>query len=230
MEGEIKDLLRLALNDILEKPFKSFKRKLSEYEHPDYNTIGRSDLENKDREEVVDLIISQYTIHDGPEVVVRILQDINERQVSAELLERLAAVLKSNTKRKSTNSDPAAAENIKKRKTDNTAPRDEGRGRMEQSAGTSHMDFMARHPIFSSASSPPTQTRRMNLFIKQIQPTQQVSYNPPPMRGLDNRSQNQRHFDEHGQSVISNNDSYDDIFNDLKAAVCHEMTNIAHRQ
>ncbi|XP_068103294.1 uncharacterized protein [Hyperolius riggenbachi] len=88
MAGVIKDILRQALKDISEKSLKSLKRKLSEIDLPKHNKIPLSDLEDKDAEGVVDLIISHYTIQDGPEIVVRALHDINERQVSAELQEK----------------------------------------------------------------------------------------------------------------------------------------------
>ncbi|XP_068100059.1 uncharacterized protein [Hyperolius riggenbachi] len=91
VDGKKKDLLRNALKDISEDSLKSFKRKLCEQDKCE--KIPLSKVEDKDAEAVVDVIIRHYTIRDGPGIVVKVLEDIKECQVSLDLrkdLERIA--------------------------------------------------------------------------------------------------------------------------------------------
>ncbi|XP_068103300.1 uncharacterized protein [Hyperolius riggenbachi] len=87
-DTQTKDILRHALKEISEESLKSFKRKLCE--QPGSEKIPWSKLEDKDAESVVDVIVRHYTIRQGPEMVVKVLKNINERQVSLELRNDLA--------------------------------------------------------------------------------------------------------------------------------------------
>lgn len=58
--------------------------------------IRRGTLENKDREDVVDLILSHYMDSYGPELTVDVLESINESQVALELRKDLENVFPNN--------------------------------------------------------------------------------------------------------------------------------------
>ncbi|XP_075687072.1 uncharacterized protein LOC142656087 [Rhinoderma darwinii] len=90
MQGTITDILIQALENINEESLKSFKRKLSSFNvQPPYKKIPRSKLDEKSARDVVDSIISYYTLKDGPRITVKVLRDINERQVSRDLQESI---------------------------------------------------------------------------------------------------------------------------------------------
>ncbi|KAG9465967.1 hypothetical protein GDO78_017419 [Eleutherodactylus coqui] len=90
MTEVIKDILTHALENISKESLKSFKRKLSSIDvPPPYRKIPSSLLDEKSAKDVVDCIISYYTIAEGQRITVQVLQDINERQVSHDLTRSL---------------------------------------------------------------------------------------------------------------------------------------------
>ncbi|KAM4632221.1 uncharacterized protein O3C94_018749 [Discoglossus pictus] len=86
MKRRIKTVLKQYLKDLEKKSFISFKHELNECSVPTgYNNIPWGELEEADAEKVTELIIRYYTTEHGPQVVKKVLEDINERQASLEL-------------------------------------------------------------------------------------------------------------------------------------------------
>ncbi|KAG9466558.1 hypothetical protein GDO78_016420, partial [Eleutherodactylus coqui] len=93
MTEEITDILTHALENIGKESLQKFKRKLSSIDvQPQYQKIPSSLLDEKSAKDVVDCIIRYYTIKNGPDITVQVLQDINERQVSVDLKESIQRV------------------------------------------------------------------------------------------------------------------------------------------
>ncbi|KAM4632217.1 uncharacterized protein O3C94_018747 isoform 2-T2 [Discoglossus pictus] len=86
MVARIKDILKETLENLGEDSFKLFKWKLSAFDvPPEFNKIPKGKLENANVLEVTDLIICYYTIEHGPEIVIKVLEEIDQRQASLDL-------------------------------------------------------------------------------------------------------------------------------------------------
>ncbi|XP_077306232.1 uncharacterized protein LOC143925640 [Lithobates pipiens] len=90
-----RDALLKALDNLTETSFKRFCYKLSDLDiKEDFRKIPRIKLENKDREDVVDLILSHYMDSYGAELTVNVLESISEKQVAWDLKKDLENELK----------------------------------------------------------------------------------------------------------------------------------------
>lgn len=84
--AKLKKILESILENLCSDSFKAFKNKLMDYEVPEgYERIPQSKLQEADPQDVVKLIIRYYTTEDGPQIVMKVLKDINERQASLDL-------------------------------------------------------------------------------------------------------------------------------------------------
>ncbi|KAM4026414.1 pyrin-like [Anomaloglossus baeobatrachus] len=92
MGKTVRDLLLEALEKLEKKSFKKFKNKLNDWDTKERRKIPRGDLEDKDPEDVADLIIRNYTDSNAIEVTVAVLRASNENQVAEELLKASQAV------------------------------------------------------------------------------------------------------------------------------------------
>lgn len=89
MAGKIKSILERALQDIKEKSLESFRRKLNETKVQGISKTCWSKIENQSAEALVDVIWHHYTVEHAPNLIVRLLDEIDERQASLDLKEEL---------------------------------------------------------------------------------------------------------------------------------------------
>uniref|UniRef100_G3N8M9 Pyrin domain-containing protein n=1 Tax=Gasterosteus aculeatus TaxID=69293 RepID=G3N8M9_GASAC len=84
MEKVKKDILNI-LKGLKEEDFKEFKWHLENHRSPeDHRSIPRSDLENKDRMDTVDLMV-QYYGKDSVQVAVEVLKEMKENNLAEKL-------------------------------------------------------------------------------------------------------------------------------------------------
>ncbi|XP_066432896.1 uncharacterized protein [Eleutherodactylus coqui] len=89
----VRDALVYALENLEKKAFKKFCNQLPEIEvKQNYRRIPRGKLEDKDWEDVADLIREYYKDVYGVEVTLEVLDKINEKKVAEELQEDLKKV------------------------------------------------------------------------------------------------------------------------------------------
>ncbi|XP_073491747.1 uncharacterized protein [Aquarana catesbeiana] len=92
MAGNIKSILERALQNICEISLESFRRKLNENEEPGFPKISLKYIGKKTEEELVDVICRHYTVQHAPNVIVKLLKEINECQASLDLEKELNRV------------------------------------------------------------------------------------------------------------------------------------------
>ncbi|XP_064425730.1 apoptosis-associated speck-like protein containing a CARD [Latimeria chalumnae] len=82
----LKDRLIAILDELSESEFKRFKHKLNDMEiHGGFSRIPKGKLEKADVLDLVDLLISYYTEEYAKEVTVNVLNQINKRDLAAQL-------------------------------------------------------------------------------------------------------------------------------------------------
>ncbi|XP_040211939.1 uncharacterized protein LOC120942993 [Rana temporaria] len=101
MAGNIKSILANALLNIEETSLESFRRKLNEFEKPGFSKISLTNIEKKTAEELVDVICRHYTVDCAPDIIVKLLKEINERQSSLDLEKELRVGVTINTTKNS---------------------------------------------------------------------------------------------------------------------------------
>ncbi|KAE8578144.1 hypothetical protein XENTR_v10023355 [Xenopus tropicalis] len=85
-KGELVKVLEAALENLQRSSFKAFKHKLKDCEVPkNHKRIPWNELEEADAPRVVDRIINCHTYRHGPSIVIKVLEDISERQASLDL-------------------------------------------------------------------------------------------------------------------------------------------------
>ncbi|CAH2308167.1 up-regulator of cell proliferation-like [Pelobates cultripes] len=90
MSDKERNCLEYALKNLNQRSFKSFKSKLRSCELPPAcRYIPRSELESLNHEDTTDYIIRYYTKKHAPNIITRVLEEINERQASIDLQEEL---------------------------------------------------------------------------------------------------------------------------------------------
>ncbi|KAM4605850.1 apoptosis-associated speck-like protein containing a CARD isoform 1-T1 [Discoglossus pictus] len=93
MSKTVRDVLVRTLEDLGELGFKRFKRKLNEWEvEKGHNKIPKSRLENKDEDDVADVILDYYRDSYGIAVVCGVLDAIDQKKARDALMEELKAV------------------------------------------------------------------------------------------------------------------------------------------
>ncbi|XP_077303362.1 uncharacterized protein LOC143923517 [Lithobates pipiens] len=86
MVRTVRDALLKALDNLTGQSFKRFRNKLPDCKIEEgFRNIRRGTLENKDREDVVDLILSHYANSYGAKLMVDVLESINESRAALEL-------------------------------------------------------------------------------------------------------------------------------------------------
>ncbi|KAM4605851.1 apoptosis-associated speck-like protein containing a CARD isoform 2-T2 [Discoglossus pictus] len=92
MSKTVRDVLVRTLEDLGELGFKRFKRKLNEWEvEKGHNKIPKSRLENKDEDDVADVILDYYRDSYGIAVVCGVLDAIDQKKARDALMEELKA-------------------------------------------------------------------------------------------------------------------------------------------
>ncbi|KAM4632220.1 uncharacterized protein O3C94_018748 [Discoglossus pictus] len=90
MESKLSYILMESLENLNKMSFISFKWSLNKVcPPPKFSYIPQSSLEEADVHKVTDLIIQYYTTQHAPGMVIKVLEDINERQMSLEFQKKL---------------------------------------------------------------------------------------------------------------------------------------------
>lgn len=87
--SSISSLLQKYLDELVQNDFKSFKSFLMSSRAQGFDPISRSRLESADQLDVVELMVNQYGESEAADITVRVLKQIKQNKIAADLEKEL---------------------------------------------------------------------------------------------------------------------------------------------